>query len=134
MSVYLCMHTELPTNNGTASEIRLTTSVKEGRAKKNKKINHQARKEKKGEQKKRIRSNGPPTVSYGDGQDQAGTTRATSRGSRNSRQEGIIVVCAKNAGKDLSRKTHAKGQLAEARRGEGGGETWRMMLAWAAVR
>lgn len=44
------------------------------------------------------------------------------------------MVCAKNAGKDLSRKTHAKGQLAEARRGEGGGETWRMMLAWAAVR
>lgn len=29
------------------------------------------------------------------------------------------MVCAKNAGKDLSRKTHAKGQLAEARRGRG---------------
>lgn len=66
--------------------------------------------------KKRIRSNGPPTVSYGDRQDQAGTT---SRGSRNSKQEGIIVVCAKNAGKDLSRSSHAKGRLAEARRGRG---------------
>lgn len=85
----------------------------QGRAKKKSTIRQEKKRKGKNERKKkkRIRSNGPPTVSYGDGQDQAGTTRATSRGSRNSKQEGIIVVCAKNAGKDLSRSPRVRPTL-----------------------
>lgn len=88
---------KIPTNN--CPEIRVTTSIKEEQKKKSiiKQEKKRKGKNEKKKKKKRIRSNGPPTVSYGDGQDQAGTTRATSRGSRNPKQEGIIVVCAKNA-------------------------------------
>lgn len=100
----------------------MTTSIKEEQ--KRNQPSGRKRKER-GKTKKRIRSNGPPTVSYGDGQDQAGTTRATSRGSRNSKQEGIIVVCAKNAGKDLSRSPRVRPTLRVdlQKHAEGGG--WR---------
>lgn len=47
------MHMELPTDNGAAPEIRVTTSIKEEQ----KEINHQAGKEKKGEKRKKKKKN-----------------------------------------------------------------------------